>query len=322
MKVKKKILVLGGAGFIGSNFTRLFVDNGWDVTVLDGLLESTGGDQNNISELMGDITFIRSRVEDCRELGLLIENSDLIIDCMAWTTHRTALSFPEYDLNLNCRSHLNFINVLKEYPGSNVIYLGSKVQYGNPDTDSITEDTRMLPEDIQGIHKLAAETYYKIYSKMYNFNAVSLRIPGCFGINQPWKGADLGLVGNFIRDALKGEDLVVFGAGRKRSLLYVRDLEEALLRLAGTEFRDFSAYNIAGVHVAIKDIAEMILEIAGSYKKVLVKEIDRKFIDIGNVAVDDGKLKSFIGEFDNSDLKEALTETVRYYRERFHDMEM
>jgi UDP-glucose 4-epimerase len=290
--------------------------------VLDGLLEATGGALENIANIIPYITFIKSRVEDCRELGLLIEKSDLIIDSMAWTTHTTAFSFPEYDLDLNCRSHLNFLNVLKEYPGSNVVYIGSKVQYGNLETDCITEDTPMLPEDIQGVHKLAAETYYKIYSKLYNLNAISLRIPGCIGNNQPWKGKDLGLVGNFIRDAIKGEDLVVFGSGRKRSLLFMKNLEEVVSRIAHIKFKGFDAYNVAGTHVKILDIAKSIIEITGNRRDVIVKEIDQQFVDIGNVAADDSKLREFIGDFECSEIISALTETIEYYKRKINDLQM
>lgn len=312
----RTILIFGGAGFIGSNIGERFLHEEWRVVVVDGLLKRTGGRKQNIEHLFPQLVFIESTIEDLDDLEELIQRSDIIIDCMAWTAHRWALEDPKYDLELNCRSHLTLLEGLKHFPQKKVIYLGSRGQYGNPELERIREEIPMIPEDVQGIHKLAAESYFRVYSKLYDFYTISLRIPGCFGRNQPLHGDDLGLLGNFIRDALKNETIEVYGKHRRRSFIYVQDLVEIIYRLANVPFTDFSAYNVAGENVFIHDIARIVVEIVGSGTYVL-KEIphDIQIVDIGSAGLNEEKLHNVIGNYLKTNFIESLTTTIQYFRE-------
>jgi len=190
------VTIFGGAGFIGSNIAKKLVEIGYNTTVVDGLLRNTGGDLKNIRDILEKIKFYPLRIEEVPNLVKLVEDSDFIIDSMAWTQHGSAITNPQYDLELNCASHLCLIQALTKK--NKVIYLGSRGQYGNPTVSRITEQTTMVPLDIQGIHKLAAENYYRIYSKIKSFDVVSLRIANCFGANQPIKKNEPGLIASFI----------------------------------------------------------------------------------------------------------------------------
>lgn len=309
------MLIMGGAGFIGSNITERFVHAGWDVKVIDGLLENTGGRKNNLQRVIPQIEFIDSRIEDVDGLGGLIDKCDLIIDCMAWTAHHLALENPEYDLALNVNSHLELIKNLKHYPGKRIIYLGSRGQYGNPDLAEINEETPMTPEDIQGVHKLTAESYFRIYSKFYKFHAISLRFGNCFGENQPVQGDDIGLVGSFIREVLAGREIVVYGSGRRRPLIYVRDLAEIILKLSQRSFSGFSAYNVNGWDILIQDVAKTIIEILGkgSFSLKEIPDHVRK-IDVGSAAFNCSKIAKLIGDLPLTSLQTALKDTTDYFR--------
>ena len=214
-----KVLILGGAGFIGSNIVKHLLKFNKDLTIIDGLLPFTGGSEKNISDYLDNISFIHANIEEVKNIGDLTAKAELIIDCMAWTSHLKAIEDPLFDLKLNAASHLFLIKHLKE--NQNIIYLGSSAQYGNPSQHEITEETEMRPEDPQGIHKLTAESYFRIYSKIKKFNVISLRIPNCFGVNQPFIGDDIGLVGGFIRDVFNEKKIEIYGHKRKKNLLYV-----------------------------------------------------------------------------------------------------
>jgi UDP-glucose 4-epimerase len=314
--MKRNALVLGGAGFIGSNIAEMLLSKDFKVTVIDGLLPLTGGDRSNISSFLKDIVFIESKIEDVRDLGAIIQESDVIIDAMAWTSHIAAIQKPEYDLELNCLSHLHLIKMLKGTKNKKVIYLGSRGQYGNPVVGAIVEDTVMVPEDIQGIHKLAAESYYRVFSKLYGFDIISLRIPNVFGKNQPYKNEDIGLVGLFIVKALTDEMIEVYDNNRRRSLLYVNDLAEVVVQLIDCEQNGFTTFNVKGYDVSINWLANEIIEIVNA-GKLIIKGIpdEIKKIDIGSAVFDDSKLKKIM-DINVTDIHTALLQTTSYFKEK------
>ncbi len=311
-----KILILGGSGFIGSNLAKRFVDEGYEVSVIDGLLNKTGGRKENLEPIISNITFINSRIEDVDKLDKIVEQSDFIIDCMAWTAHKSAISNPKFDLRLNVESHLALIDALKRNPNKRIILLGTRAQYGNPPVDEINEETPMIPEDIQGIHKLTSESYFRVYSKIMGLNVVCLRLPNCFGENQITQGDDIGLIGGFIRDILDDKCIEVFDGSRKRYLLYVEDLAEIILKLSQKRFEGFSAFNVGGVEVGIEELVKTIIKILGrgSYEKKSIP-FEIKSIDTGSAKFNDFKLKSFIGETHLRDFEQSLKKTIRYFQE-------
>lgn len=312
----REVLILGGAGFIGSNIAEKFVKNGDKVTIIDGLLERTGGNKKNIEPFESKINFIESNIENVKELELLINASNLIIDSMAWTSHNAAMKEPSYDLQLNCETHLHLIEALKRFKDKKVIFLSSRGVYGNAKVDQITEETEAIPEDIQGIHKLTSENYFRVYSKYYSFNTLVLRVPNCFGKNQPLKGEDIGLVGSFIRDSLNDNTIEVYGNHRKRALIYINDLVNAIMRIAENEWKNFNVYNVFGFEKSIYELASEIVSI-NKRGRVLIKEIPKhiKAIDMGNISYIDEKIKYFIGPYAVSSINDALKQTIQYFKE-------
>ena len=308
---------MGGAGFIGSNCAKRFVKGGWKVTVVDGLMKNTGGNKENLHSILSRIEFFEKPVQEAENLSVLIDKSDLIIDCMAWTLHHLAVENPEYDLELNVSSHLPLIKNLKQYPGKRVIYLGSRGQYGNPSCPEINEDTPMIPQDIQGINKLAGESYFRFYSKLYKFHIVSLRIANCFGENQLVHGSDIGLVGSFIRDAINGNPIEIFGTNRKRPLIYVKDLAEIIFRLRETPFEVFTCYNVNVWNMLIRDIASTVIEVLG--KGTLVeKELPNKIrnMDVGSAEFNSSRITSLLGTLPLTPFEDAVKKTINYFKKR------
>ena len=194
MDKKYCALVLGGAGFIGSQIAAFYLENGWDVTIVDALCPRTGGDTENIKKIRKDVCFMHTEIDQIAGLSGLISKADTVIDTMGWTLHRMALHDPLYDMRLNLEAHIVFINAIPpDYKGQ-IVYLGSRGQYGSTGYDMITEETPMIPEDVQGIHKTAAESHLRLAARLNNTEIVSIRFPNCFGENQPFKGEDIGLI--------------------------------------------------------------------------------------------------------------------------------
>lgn len=308
------VVIAGGAGFLGSHITKRFHRAGYAVTVIDGLLEHTGGREKNLDPILEDINFCRIDVRDAHALAGLIHESQVVVDCMAWSRHRSALQDPLYDLRLNVETHLHLLQYL--HPEQKIIYLGSRSQYGIPDVDVIVEDTPMIPVDIQGTNKIAAESYFRVFSRLKGLNVISLRFPNCFGVNQPLEGEDVGLVGGFIRDLLKRRLVEVYGVQRKRSLVYAPDLAEVVLLLSQSPLVGFSAYNLAGIEIYIKSLVEKLIELIGSGTYQLREmPADISSIDVGNASFNNGKLRAVIGEIPVTDLQVALQTTIDYFKE-------
>lgn len=311
---EKNVLIAGGAGFLGSHIAKRFHDAGYAVTVIDGLLDHTGGKEKNLEPVLGEIKFYKIDIREANSLADIIRSNKVIVDCMAWTAHRSALQNPLYDLRLNLETHLHLLHYL--HPEQIVIYLGSRSQYGTPDVDVIIEETPMIPVDIQGTHKIAAESYYRVYARLKGLNVISLRFPNCFGVNQPVDGEDVGLVGGFIRDLLKRRLVEVYGTHRKRSLVYAPDLAEVVLLLSQSPLIGFSAYNLAGTEMHIKTLVEKLIELIG-YGTYQLREmpVDISSIDVGNASFNNGKLRAVIGEIPLTDLPVALQTTIDYFKE-------
>jgi nucleoside-diphosphate-sugar epimerase len=314
----KNVLILGGAGFIGSNIAEALLTQVGKVTIIDGLYANTGGNIQNISNFKECINFVPLGIENVTNLKSYVSEADLIIDVMGWTSHLDAIAEPFYDLKLNCESHLYLIKELKKIPGKKVIYLSSRGVYGKVNESIITEHTFTAPLDVQGTHKLASENYFRIFSKLYKFDTIVLRIPNCYGKNQIYKGRDLGLVGNLIRQSLKNENIEVYGKDRRRNLLYVNDLVQVIIKLVNLDWKGFFIYNVSGQDKLILELAETIVAIVKK-GQIVLKELPQHVlnIDSGNAIYEDKKLKDVIGEYLSSDFKESIQKTIEYFKSRY-----
>lgn len=312
----RRVLVLGGAGFIGSNLARECVARGATVTVIDGFMERTGANIDNLAGVRERIDLVSQRVEQVDGLGKRLAGVDLIIDAMALTAHHVGLADPLYDLELNAASHLHVIRLLRETPGKRVIYLGSRGQYGRVAGETIDEETPQVPVDAQGVSKLAAEQYFRIYSALYQFNIVSLRIPNCYGENQPVSGPDIGLVGSFIRDLLAGKTVEIFAsAERTKNVLYGADLARAILEVGAQPLSGFNAYNVAGREVTLGELLDALVGIIGQggWRVTPFPENIRQ-MDIGEARLLDDKLCALIGPLPRTELLKALQNTVDFFK--------
>jgi len=313
----KKILILGGAGFIGSQLADKFSKIGI-VTIIDGLVDGTGGRVENICDIK-NITFIEECIENVSDLSKIVSEQDIIIDSMGWTSHLGAISDPMLDLRLNLHSHLYLLDCLKDNLNKNslVINLGSIGQYGSSIFNFVDESTQMLPIDIQGINKVSAENYFRVYSNLYGINVVSFRIPNCYGEHQPYTGEDIGLIGGFVRSALLNKKIEVYGHERKRNIIYVKDLVDIIYNVTLLTNNSFQSYNIPCNHIGIQEIAKQISYLIDQCT-VSFKNIPEniKKIDVNNYKVDFTKIDNKIPRYEMHNLEQSLNFTIQYFRDK------
>lgn len=317
--MSNRILILGGAGFIGSHIAERFAQSGWQTTVVDGLLPGTGGSLANLAHLGTAVTRIFLPVEAVTDLVPRLDAADLVVDAMAWTSHLLAMRDPLRDLQLNAQSHLTALIALPRTRCRRVIYLGSRGQYGNPSVDPVLESTPMEPVDIQGVHKLAAESYYRILGAKHGIDVISLRLPNCFGERQPFQGEDPGLIGGFLRDALANKVIEIYGSDRRRCVLYAGDAADIVFKLAHTTLSGFTPFNSGGHEVPIAHLAHTIARLVGRGRcEVMPLPPQVKAIDAGSARFDASRLAAAIGPVPLTALENSLARTLHWIQTNPH----
>jgi UDP-glucose 4-epimerase len=311
-----RALILGGAGFIGSNICRYLAARGFHVIAVDGLMPRTSGSKVNLASASGDIELIALRVEDIRSFADLLRGHDVVVDAMGWTSHLEAFKDPEYDLALNLSSHLVVTRAMSVARPRRVVYLASAHQYGRVLNGPIAETHPLVPLDVQGIHKTAAEHHYRIVAERNDLSVVSLRFGNTFGPAQPLSGPDVGLIADMIRKSLAGETIEVFGEGRMRTAHYAPDLARMVEGIASREVAGFAALNVPGEHMAIGDLASQIAFCTGGTVSKRPLPADISAIDTGNAPLDYTLFTKYFGEPQLTPFTTALAVTVADARGR------
>ena len=308
------LLVAGGAGFIGSHIVGKLCENGHSVTVVDGMMSETSGTRDNLAHLNG-YRLHDEPVESYGQLSEILSTTDMVIDCMGWTRHLLALENPEYDLRLNVLSHLTLIRALKASPCKKVVYLGSRGQIGNASSNQIDDDAPRLPLDVQGIHKTAAESHYRVFARLSEAKVLSLIIGNTFGPRMPMDGPDIGLVGGFLRDVLADRGLELYGRGRTREFTFAPDLAEMIARLCQHDWEGFQSLNIPGSSMTLEELVETMIDLAGSGRYSLKDwPAELKAIDIGAAKLCPRKIEAWLGKIHSTPMRMALQETIQTLR--------
>ena len=314
-----QVLVTGGLGFIGSNLARRLVGAGADVTVMDAMIPDYGGNPFNVHDIRDRLTVNISDVRDRAAMDHLIQGKDYLFNLAGQVSHLDSMRDPFTDLDINCRSQLSILESCRHRnPGVKVVFAGSRQQYGRPQYLPVDEQHPLHPVDVNGINKLAGEWYHILYSRTYGVRAASLRLTNTYGPGQLVKHSRQGFIAWFLRQALEGGEIELFGDGTQlRDLTFVEDVVDAFLLAASSERADGQAYNLAGeTPISLGDLARLLVEITG---QGAVRHVpfppERQLIDIGSYYGSAAKIGAELGWRPRTPLREGLERTIRYYRD-------
>lgn len=279
---KKKALVTGGAGFIGSNVVRLLLGKSYTVVVLDNL--STGY-RENLAEFSG-VKFIEGDVRDAETLDEAMEGVDIIFHLAASVGNVKSLENPIFDLDVNVLGTLQLLETARKKGIKKIVYSSSAAILGEPKGLPIDEDHPVQPDSPYGVSKLAGEKYCICYSKLYNdINVVCLRYFNVYGRNQRYDAYG-NVIPIFVTRLLMKESLIIYGDGEQtRDFVNVRDVAWANL-LAAEALGGCGVFNIgSGTSITINQLATMIQDAAEIQVKIEYKpprkgEVRHSFADI------------------------------------------
>lgn len=316
---KKRVLITGGMGFIGSTLAHRLVMDGAKVVIVDSLIPEYGGNRFNLSGIAKKVCFEKTDIRNEKRMAGLIRGQHYLFNLAGQNSHLDSMTDPYTDLEINCRSQLSILEACrKENPKIKVVYASTRQIYGVPDYLPVNEKHLLHPTDVNGINKMAGEWYHILYNNVYGIRASALRLTNTYGPRMRVKDARQTFLGWWIKQILSGDVIQIYGDGRQlRDFNYVDDAVEALLLAALHEEANGQIFNLGHrEHVSLLELAKLLVKIheKGCYRLVPFPP-RRKSIDIGDYYGDFTKIKKTLGWQPRVNLKQGLEKTLRYYRD-------
>jgi UDP-glucose 4-epimerase len=311
-------MITGGLGFIGSNIARRLVEFGSDVLLMDSLIPGSGA---NFFNIHGIADKVRVNIADVRQestMHHLVRDREVIFNLAGQVSHIDSMKDPYTDLEINCRSQLSILEACRKFnPAVKIVYAGTRQVYGKPDSLPVTESHLVRPVDVNGINKAAGENYHLLYNNVFNIRACSLRLTNVYGPRQLIKHNRQGFIGWFIRLALEGREIQIFGDGSQiRDFVYVDDAADAFLHAGASDACNGHVFNVGGAEpISHRDLAALLIEVAGAGSVRHVPwPADKKAIDIGSFYADSSRFRGAVGWQPRVPLRAGFVKTLEYYR--------
>jgi UDP-glucose 4-epimerase len=314
----RNVLITGGLGFIGSNLAKAIVEVGnVRVTILDALVPGQGGKLFNVSGILDKIDVRIGDMGDESTIVPLVSGVDYIFNLVGSAGHVDAMADPRRDIDFNCSAQLTLLEACRNYnPQAKIVYASTRQVYGKPQYLPVDEQHRVAPIDVNGAHKFAAENYHQIYNRVHGLRTVCLRLTNTYGPRQLLHHDRQGFIPWFIRKAMEGDTIHLFGGGKqRRDLNYVDDVVDAMLLAAINEVADGDVFNLGAENVvSLEQLALELIDITGRGQVESVPfPADRHGIEIGNIFSNFEKISSVLGWKPQIGLRTGLTRTVEFY---------
>lgn len=308
-----KILIIGGAGFLGSNLVRRCLrEPAAELTVMDSLDPHLHSSTRNLTDVWDNIKFIRGDLRDETLLANIVQGQDVIFNCAAQTSHPLSIQFPLLDAETNCLGNLKLLEAVRHLnKQAVVVYTSSSTVIGKALHEVVDEDHWERPLEIYSANKGVAEKYYRIYHTIHDLNTVVLRFANLYG---PYgKGyPEFGFINYFIHLAWHNQEIKIFGSGdQTRNIMYVDDATDILWRVAGKKELAGETYFATGTeHLCVAEIADKIVSVLGRGKVIHIEwPEDRRRIEIEDVKFSSARLQSALNWKPDCNFESGLKKT-------------
>ncbi len=316
----RKVLVIGGLGFIGSTVVRRLALAGARVTVLDALAPECGGNLANLVGVEARVELFREAVGCATDLRPLLAGVDYLFNLAGRSGHLDSLREPEADLESNCRAQLAILEACRaENPEVRVVFTSTRQIYGRPRYLPVDEAHPQVPVDINGVHKVAGEAYHRLYHQLYGLRTTVLRLTNTYGPRMRIRDARQNFMGVWIRRLMEHEPFEVWDGSQIRDFTFAEDAADALLHAALSPEAEGAAFNVGGERASLRELAELLTRLCPGRYRVRPFPPERKAIDIGDYYADDRRFRAAAGWEPRFSLQAGLMETLAYYSERWRE---
>lgn len=283
--MKKKCLILGGAGFIGSNLIATLLSEGYAVRVFD----VEGFSRRNIQEYINKVEIIEGNFQDISKIKSLLKNIDYVFHLISTTVPSSSQLNPYFDVDSNLIPTLQLLELIKQSSVKKLIFLSSGgTVYGIPSVIPIKENHSTNPINSYGIVKKAIEDYLLLYNRLWNIDICIFRLSNPFGEKQNPRGIQ-GVIPVFLSKAINNETIEVWGDGNViRDYIYIKDVTKIMVDALAIKTPEI-VYNLgSGIGTSINDILQIIKdnfspELKVNYTEGRSFDVPVNVLDISNL---------------------------------------
>jgi len=318
--IDKRILITGGAGFIGSNLSEYLLDKGCYVVCLDNL---TTGSRDNISHLCTNLnfTFIEGDIRDISVCHAAVKDVDFVLHQAALGSVPRYIKDPITSNEVNVSGFLNMLIASRDAGVKRFIYAASSSTYGDSESLPKVEETIGRPLSPYAITKYVNELYADVFSKTYGIETIGLRYFNVFGRKQDPNGAYAAVIPKFVSQFMRGESPVINGNGEfSRDFTYIDNVIQANVLSMITENEEAinTVYNVAfGERNTLNDLIACLKGTLATYdpkiKDIKIKYGPNRAGDIPHSLASIDKAKNLLNYNPQYSLKQGLKEAVKWY---------
>jgi nucleoside-diphosphate-sugar epimerase len=311
MSLTTKVLVTGGAGFIGSNLTEELIRQGAKVVILDNLVT---GFKENLEEIKGDFDFIEGDINDDDKLKKSLEGVEIVFHQAALPSVPRSVDNPAETHQACVNGTFNLLSKSKENKVRRVIYAASSSAYGNQKILPKVETMLPMPLSPYAGAKLMGEYYCQIFSQVYGLETLCLRYFNVFGPRQNPSSQYSGVISRFIDSLMSGAKPVIYGDGEQsRDFTFIANVVNANLKAATTTKGIGEVINVAnGERTTLNELLNVLKKITGN-PAAEAEYLNERTGDVKHSQADNTKAKMYLDYEKLFDLEEGLHETINWW---------